>query len=169
MFKDCHSLISLDLTGFITSNRLVDLCDMFWNCYSLISLNLSSFDTSEVTNLGHIFYNCRSLTSIDISSFNTEKVGRRYALVCFESEDSAIKAKEKLEGKNVCGYNLLCKLIKDKSNNMEYQYKKNHNKPISNKRFFQKPKPGFFNSEQNMCNLHIKNIPFQIKERLLRR
>ena len=98
-------------------------------------------------------------------SFNTEKVGRRYALVCFESEDSAIKAKEKLEGKNVCGYNLLCKLIKDKSNNMEYQYKKNHNKPISNKRFFQKPKPGFFNSEQNMCNLHIKNIPFQIKEK----
>jgi len=74
MFKDCKSLKSLDLSGFITSNYTDDLCDMFNNCHSLTSLNLSNFDTSEVTSFGHMFTNCESLTSINISNFNTEKV-----------------------------------------------------------------------------------------------
>ena len=74
MFKDCNSLKSLDLSGFITSNYTDDLCDMFNNCHSLTSLNLSAFDTSEVTSFGHMFTNCESLTSINISNFNTEKV-----------------------------------------------------------------------------------------------
>ena len=74
MFVGCKSLISLDLSGLITSNYLKNLANMFENCHSLISLNLSTFDTSEVTNLGHMFYNCNALTWIDISNFNTEKV-----------------------------------------------------------------------------------------------
>ena len=98
-------------------------------------------------------------------TLSTEKVGRKYALVCYESEESAIKAKESLEGKNVCGYNLLCKLIKDKSNQIEHQHKNMNEKNNINKRFFQKPKYGYINNEQNMNNLYIKNIPFQIKEK----
>ena len=74
MFVGCKSLISLDLSGLITSNYLKNLANMFENCISLISLNLSTFDTSEVKNLGHMFYNCNALTWIDISNFNTEKV-----------------------------------------------------------------------------------------------
>ena len=74
MFKDCKSLISLDLSGFITSSLLNSTSNMFMNCYSLISLNLSTFDTSENINFGHMFCNCSSLTSIDFSNFKTEKV-----------------------------------------------------------------------------------------------
>ena len=74
IFRNCHSLISLDLSGFITSNVLNRMSNMFWNCYSLISLNLSTFDTSNVVNFGHIFCNCKSLASIDVSNFRTRKV-----------------------------------------------------------------------------------------------
>ena len=44
--------------------------------------------------------------------------------ICFESEDAANRAKESLEGKNVCGYNLLCKIISDKGNQIEKQFQK---------------------------------------------
>ena len=72
-------------------------------------------------------------------NIKTEKVGRKYALVCFESEEAAIRAKESLDGKNVFGYNLLCKkIINDKSNPVEIQYKKNKDKNENNKRFFQR-------------------------------
>ena len=98
-------------------------------------------------------------------NFKTEKVGRKYALVCFESEDAANRAKESLEGKNVFGYNLLCKIIKDKSNPVEIQFKKNNDKNENNKRFFQRNTPGFKNNQQNMCNLLVKNIPYYIKEK----
>ena len=98
-------------------------------------------------------------------NFKTEKVGRKYALVCFESEEAAIRAKESLEGKNVFGYNLLCKIINDKSNPVEIQYKKNKEKNENNKRFFQRNSPGLKNSQQNMCNLLVKNIPYYIKEK----
>ena len=74
MFVGCKSLISLDLSGLITSNFLKNLANMFENCHSLISLNLSTFDTSEVIVLGNMFHNCTALTLIDISNFNTEKV-----------------------------------------------------------------------------------------------
>ena len=74
MFKDCKSLISLDLSGFITSSLLNSTSNMFMNCYSLISLNLSTFDTSEVINFGHMFCNCSSLSSIDFSNLKTEKL-----------------------------------------------------------------------------------------------
>ena len=93
-------------------------------------------------------------------NFATEKVGRRYALVCYELEESANKAKESLEGKNVGGYNLLCKIIKEKNNQVEFNNKKYPVKETDNKRLFQKNNFG-----QNLCNLHIKNIPYQIKEK----
>ena len=74
IFKGCISLKSLDLSGFITSNHLYCMCDMFWNCYELKSLKLPIFDTSNVYNIGHMFCNCKSLESIDLSNFKTEKV-----------------------------------------------------------------------------------------------
>ena len=74
MFRDCSSLKSLDLSGFITSNSLKHTAEMFRDCKSLISLNLSTFDTSEIFNLGHMFTNCESLKFLDISNFKTDKV-----------------------------------------------------------------------------------------------
>ena len=97
-------------------------------------------------------------------NIKTERIGRRYALVCYENEDAAMRAKASLEGKNVYGYNLFCKIITDKSYPDETQMNKNKNKiNLFNKRFVQRNKPGFYNN--NMCNLYIKDIPYMIKEK----
>ena len=97
-------------------------------------------------------------------SIKTEKIGRRYALVCYESETAANRAKANLEGKNIFGYNLFCKIVTDKSYPEEMQLNRNKNNNY-NKRFFQRNCPGFLNSNNNMCNLYIKEIPFTIKEK----
>jgi len=97
-------------------------------------------------------------------NIKTERIGRRYALVCYENEDAANRAKASLEGKNVYGYNLYCKIINDKSFPDEMQLNKNKNKNnFFNKRFVQRNHPGFYNN--NLCNLYIKDIPFMIKEK----
>ena len=97
-------------------------------------------------------------------SIKTEKIGRRYALVCYETEEAANRAKGSLEGKNVNGYNLFCKIVTDKSYHDEMQLNRNKNN-IVNKRFIQINKPGLSNDNNNMCNLLIKNIPYTIKEK----
>ena len=97
-------------------------------------------------------------------SIKTEKIGRRYALVCYESETAANRAKANLEGKNIFGYNLFFKIVTDKSYPEEMQLNRNKNNNY-NKRFFQRNGPGFLNSNNNMCNLYIKEIPFTIKEK----
>ena len=97
-------------------------------------------------------------------SIKTEKIGRRYALVCYENENSANKAKASLADKNILGYNLFCKIVTDKSYSDEMQLNRNKNNNF-NKRFFQRNSPGFLNSSNNMCNLYIKEIPFTIKEK----
>ena len=94
-------------------------------------------------------------------NIKTEKIGRRYALVCYENEEAANRAKASLEGKNVNGYNLYCKIMNDKNYPEEAQLNKNKNS-LLNKRFVQRNKPGFYN---NMCNLYIKDIPYMIKEK----
>ena len=116
------------------------------------------FTESKIAELTQEFGDILSIT------IKTEKVGRRYALVCFESEDAANRAKESLEGKNVCGYNLLCKIISDKGNQIEKQFQKKKENKDYNKRFFQRQTPGIHNGEQNMRNLIVKNIPYYVKE-----
>ena len=73
MFNGCHSLTSLDLSGFDTSN-VTNISFMFNNCSSLTSLDLSGFDTSKVTTMLLMFYNCKSLTDVNLSSFDTSRV-----------------------------------------------------------------------------------------------
>lgn len=98
-------------------------------------------------------------------SIKTEKIGRRYALVCYENEEAANRAKGSLEGKNVYGYNLFCKIVNDKSYPNPNEVKINKNNNNNFRRFFQRNKPGFINSNNNMCNLFIKEIPYMIKEK----
>ena len=73
LFWGCHSLTSIDLSGFDTAN-VTNMYAMFGHCLSLASLDLSSFDTRNVTNMGDMFRTCRSLTSVDLSSFDTGNV-----------------------------------------------------------------------------------------------
>ena len=74
MFKDCHSLISLDFSGVSNANNITDMAGMFMNCKSLISLDLSNFDTSNNGNFGHFFDSCESLEWINLSNLNTENI-----------------------------------------------------------------------------------------------
>ena len=98
-------------------------------------------------------------------SIKTEKIGRRYALVCYENEEAANRAKGSLEGKNVYGYNLFCKIVNDKSYQNPNEIKINTNNNNNFRRFFQRNKPGIINTNNNKCNLFIKEIPYMIKEK----
>lgn len=73
MFRDCTSLIKLDLSIFDTFN-VTKMNYMFSGCKSLPNINLNSFDTSNVTSMREMFYNCYSLTELDLSSFDTNNV-----------------------------------------------------------------------------------------------
>ena len=73
MFSNCSSLISLDLSGFDTS-QVTEMNSIFNGCSSLTNLDLSEFDTSQVTKMDYMFQNCSSLASLDLSSFDTSQV-----------------------------------------------------------------------------------------------
>ena len=73
MFSDCFSLVSIDLSGFDTS-QATDMSYMFDGCLELANLDLSGFDTSQVTSMTSMFSDCFSLVSIDLSGFDTSKV-----------------------------------------------------------------------------------------------
>ena len=47
---------------------------MFSECSSLISLNLSNFITSSVTEMDYMFDGCTSLTFLDLSNFDTSSI-----------------------------------------------------------------------------------------------
>lgn len=65
-----------------------DSSSMFEMCTTLISVDLTGFDTSEVTNMDTMFGGCENIQTIDISGFNTSKVTRMNAMfiLCTELE-----------------------------------------------------------------------------------
>lgn len=74
MFKDCSSLVSIDLSSFDTT-KVSDMNSMFEGCSALTHLDLSSFNTARVESMCSMFQGCRSLKSLDLSSFNVSAVG----------------------------------------------------------------------------------------------
>lgn len=74
MFKDCSSLVSIDLSSFDTT-QVSDMNSMFEGCSALTHLDLSSFNTARVGRMCSMFQGCRSLKSLDLSSFNVSAVG----------------------------------------------------------------------------------------------
>ena len=129
--------------------------------YKIYITNLpGDFTEQDIINL------TKEFGAIIDCSIKVEKIGRRYALVCYNTEEAAIKAKQNLNKKNIRGYNLYCYIMDDKSpvepNN---NYNKNKiNDTQKNQRFFQRATPGFRNNN-SLCNLYIKNIPYTIKEK----
>ena len=73
MFRNCSSLVSIDMGDFDTPN-VQWLRDMFEGCSSLASIDLSSFHTEKVYGMEDMFKGCTSLTSLDLSSFSTPEV-----------------------------------------------------------------------------------------------
>lgn len=74
MFDNCLSIDNLDVSGFETSN-VTDMALMFCDCASLKTLNVTGFDTINVIDMAFMFDGCESLTSLDVSSFDTSDVG----------------------------------------------------------------------------------------------
>ena len=73
MFKDCHSLTSLDLSNFDTS-KIDNFANFFQNCYALETIDLSNFDTSKSYIFGNMFSQCHSLKSLNLSNFDSSNV-----------------------------------------------------------------------------------------------
>ena len=74
MFKDCHALKKLDLSGFNTT-MVSDMSNMFGNCESLEEIDFGdSFNTVTVTTMSRMFYCCSRLKSLDLSGFSTQSV-----------------------------------------------------------------------------------------------
>ena len=67
------SLVSVDLSGFDTSN-VTNMSGMFYWCSNLTTLNLSGWDTGRVTDMNSMFDGCSSLTSLDLSGWDTGSV-----------------------------------------------------------------------------------------------
>ena len=63
MFNYCHSLSSIDFSGFNTVN-VFNMQNMFRSCSSLTSLDLSGFNTSNVNNISQMFSSCNKLKTI---------------------------------------------------------------------------------------------------------
>lgn len=83
LFKDCNTLQTIDLTGFIT-NAVTNMAGMFQNCTALTSVTFDNekdangkfvnFDTSSVEDMAQMFDNCIALTSLNLAGLKTTNV-----------------------------------------------------------------------------------------------
>lgn len=81
-FKDCSTLQTINLTGFITS-AVTNMAGMFQNCTSLTSVTFDNektngkfvkFDTGAVQDMSQMFDNCVLLPSVSLAGFDTHSV-----------------------------------------------------------------------------------------------
>lgn len=99
MFSGCSALTHLDLSSFNTA-RVRCMCSMFQGCRSLKSLDLSSFNVSAVENMSSMFSDCTALTQLDLSYFNPKKVTTLYRMFFNCRELTTIYCKATWD----CGY-----------------------------------------------------------------
>jgi surface protein len=59
MFYRCNSLLSVNLSGWITTNS-TDFRVMFYQCYNLTDIDVSDFDMSNAEKIFAMFYECDS-------------------------------------------------------------------------------------------------------------
>ena len=67
MFKDCRSLVALDLSKFRTRN-VKHFGDMFYGCRSLVTLDISRFSGVSVIGCGGMFRDCTSLVTVSTAA-----------------------------------------------------------------------------------------------------
>ena len=110
-------------------------------------------------NENEIIQICKNYGEINYCKINTETIGRVYAIVGFSKIESVELAKEKLNGKNISGYNLYCEIYKEHKNDANANYNLNN---------FQRNFSSQIN-DNKMCNLYIKNIPFTVNDSMLKK
>lgn len=69
MFAACHSLESINVSSFKTSN-VEDMNAMFSGCWNLKSIDVSNWDTRKVGYTRAMFSECRKLREVDLSKCN---------------------------------------------------------------------------------------------------
>jgi len=113
MFAGCSSLESLDLSSFNTTN-VKSMSGMFSGCLSLKSINLSSFDTSNVNDMSLMFLGCFSLKSLDLSSFTTNNVKNMKLMFssCLQLESIDLSKFNTINTSNMGGMFFLCNSLK---------------------------------------------------------
>ena len=113
MFAGCSSLESLDLSSFNTTN-VTNMRGMFSGCLSLKSIDLSSFDTSNVNDMSLMFLGCHSLKSIDLSSFTTSNVKNMELMFssCMELESLDLSKFNTINASDMKGIFFLCFSLK---------------------------------------------------------
>ncbi len=110
-------------------------------------------------NENEIIQICKNYGEINYCKINTETIGRVYAIVGFSKIESVELAKEKLNGKNISGYNLYCEIYREHKNDTNANYNLNN---------FQRNFSSQIN-DNKMCNLYIKNIPFTVNDSTLKK
>lgn len=90
MFRNCHSLTSLDVSHFDTRNAIL-MSGMFDGCSSITSLDVSNFDTSSVNYMVGMFSNCSKLQELNLSNFITPANFNNYAELLLDSNQELNK------------------------------------------------------------------------------
>ena len=67
MFTDCTSLISLNLSNFITSSSQ-NFNQLFSGCINLEYIDISNFDISQANTIFYLFYDCRNLKYVNLNN-----------------------------------------------------------------------------------------------------
>ena len=71
MFADCsNKLKTIDLSNFVTSDKLINLTGVFLGCNNITEIKgLTKFNTSKVISYNDMFRRCWRLKELDLSSF----------------------------------------------------------------------------------------------------
>lgn len=74
IFAGCHSLQSLDISGWNVDDSLQELTSMFDTCTNLETVIFPNWDTSNVVYMDGMFNNCSSLETLNLSSWDTSSL-----------------------------------------------------------------------------------------------
>ncbi len=72
-FRDCQSLISLDVSDWDTSN-FNNISEMFNGCNKLEYLEVTRWNTSNIEYMNRTFCSCKAITYLNVSLWDTSKV-----------------------------------------------------------------------------------------------
>jgi surface protein len=80
MFQNCVSMITLDLSNFMTGN-VNYMAKMFFNCSSLKTLNIENFNSENVNDFNDIFKGLNSQCEIITKDQNLAKLLENSCLI----------------------------------------------------------------------------------------
>ena len=111
MFQFCHSLITLDLISFDTSN-VTNMAAMFWECLKLRNIKFSKdFNTSKVTKMNNMFGGTNVLI-LDLTMFDTTQVDdmRQMFANCSALEQILVSNKWVIANADITNMFVSCKI-----------------------------------------------------------